>query len=101
MSVDPDDQTPAAVGQTGARVETYGSPVFPGAMFMLAYLGDLPIVGLPGCVMYYKATIFDLIIPRLMAGERVTRQDVVELGHGGFCENYPECHYPACPFGKS
>ncbi|MDY0375246.1 MAG: molybdopterin-binding protein [Desulfobacterium sp.] len=101
MSVDPDDQTPAAVRQTGAQVETYGSPVFPGAMFMLAYLGDVPIVGLPGCVMYYKATIFELIIPRLMAGERVTRQDVVELGHGGFCENCPECHYPACPFGKS
>lgn len=101
MSVDPDDQTPAAIRATGARVETYGSPVFPGAMFMLAYLGDIPVVGLPGCVMYYKATIFELIIPRLVAGEKVVRQDIVELGHGGFCENCPECHYPACPFGKS
>jgi len=100
MSVDADDQTPAAIRATGASVETYGSPVFPGAMFMLAYLGDVPVVGLPGCVMYYKASIFELIIPRLMAGERVTRQDIVKLGHGGFCETCPECHYPACPFGK-
>ncbi|ACN13823.1 putative molybdopterin biosynthesis protein moeA [Desulforapulum autotrophicum HRM2] len=101
MSVDPDDQTPAAIRATGARVVTYGSPVFPGAMFMLAYLGDVPIVGLPGCVMYYKATIFELIIPRLMAGDPVTREDISALGHGGFCENCPECHYPACPFGKN
>lgn len=101
MSVDPDDQTPAAIRATGARVETYGSPVFPGAMFMLAYLGDIPIVGLPGCVMYYKASIFELIIPRLVAGEKISRQDIVALGHGGFCENCPECHYPACPFGKN
>ncbi len=101
MSVDPDDQTPAAIRATGARIETYGSPVFPGAMFMLAYLGDVPIVGLPGCVMYYRATIFELVIPRLMAGERVTREEIVSLGHGGFCENCPVCHYPACPFGKS
>lgn len=101
MSVDPDDQTPTAIRATGAKVETYGSPVFPGAMFMLAYLGDVPVVGLPGCVMYYRATIFELVIPRLMAGENVCRQDIVELGHGGFCENCPECHYPACPFGKS
>ena len=101
MSVDPDDQTPAAIRATGAQVITYGSPVFPGAMFMLAYLGDVPIVGLPGCVMYYKATIFELIIPRLMAGDPVTREDISALGHGGFCENCPECHYPACPFGKN
>lgn len=101
MSVDPDDQTPAAIRATGARVVTYGSPVFPGAMFMLAYLGEVPIVGLPGCVMYYRATIFELIIPRLMAGDPITREDISALGHGGFCENCPECHYPACPFGKN
>ncbi len=101
MSVDPDDQTPAAIRATGARIETYGSPVFPGAMFMLAYLGDVPVLGLPGCVMYYKATIFELVVPKLMAGEKVSRRDIVELGHGGFCENCPECRYPACPFGKS
>jgi len=100
MSVDPDDQTPAAIRRTGAEVVTYGAPTYPGAMFMLAYLGDVPIVGLPGCVMYYKASIFDLVVPRLLTGERLTRRDIVALGHGGFCENCETCRYPACGFGK-
>jgi len=100
MSVDPDDQTPAGIRAAGGNVITYGSPIFPGAMFMLAYIGDVPIVGLPGCVMYYKASVFDLVVPRLLAGEAVTRADIVALGHGGFCASCPECRYPICPFGK-
>jgi len=100
MSVDPDDQTPASIRAAGGKVITYGSPIFPGAMFMLAYIGDVPIVGLPGCVMYYKASIFDLVVPRLLAGETVTRADIAALGHGGFCASCPECRYPICPFGK-
>ncbi len=100
MSVDPDDRTPAGIRAAGAEVVTYGSPTFPGAMFMLAYLGDTPIVGLPGCAMYHKATIFELIIPRILAGERIKRSDIVTLGHGGFCESCPECRYPNCSFGK-
>ena len=100
MSVDPDDQTPAAIRATGARVVSYGAPAFPGAMFMLAYLGDVPIVGLPGCVMYFKASIFDLIIPRILAGETIQREDIIALGHGGFCASCPSCHYPRCSFGK-
>ncbi len=100
MSVDPDDQTPAGIRAAGGKVVTYGSPIFPGAMFMLAYIGDVPIVGLPGCVMYYKASVFDLIVPRLLAGEAVTRADIVALGHGGFCASCLECRYPVCPFGK-
>lgn len=100
MSVDPDDQTPASIRATGAEVLTYGAPTFPGAMFMLARLGDIPIVGLPGCVMYYKASIFDLIIPRILAGKEVTRDDIVALGHGGYCEGCKECRYPVCGFGK-
>ena len=100
MSVDPDDQTPAAIRATGAEVVTYGAPTYPGAMFMLAYLDDVPIVGLPGCVMYYKASIFELVVPRILAGERLTRRDIVALGHGGLCENCRTCHYPACGFGK-
>lgn len=100
MSVDPDDQTPAAIRATGAEVVAYGAPTYPGAMFMLAYLHDVPILGLPGCVMYYKASIFDLIVPRLLAGERLARRDIVALGHGGLCENCSTCHYPACGFGK-
>jgi molybdenum cofactor synthesis domain-containing protein len=100
MSVDPDDQTPASIRATGAEVVAYGSPTFPGAMFMLAYLDTVPIVGLPGCVMYYRASIFDLVVPRLLAGERVSREDITALGHGGFCAGCEECRYPVCPFGK-
>jgi molybdopterin biosynthesis enzyme len=100
MSVDPDDQTPAAIRATGAEVVSYGAPTYPGAMFMLAWLDDVPILGLPGCVMYYKASIFDLVVPRILAGERLTRRDIVALGHGGLCENCGTCRYPACGFGK-
>jgi len=100
MSVDPDDQTPAAIRQTGAEIISYGAPTFPGAMFLLAMLGPVVIVGLPGCVMYHKASIFDLTIPRILAGEKLERQDIVALAHGGFCENCASCRYPVCGFGK-
>jgi len=100
MSVDPDDQTPAAIRATGAEVVSYGAPVFPGAMFMLAMLNGSPVLGLPGCVMYHKASIFDLVAPRLLAGEQVTRQDIVALGHGGYCAGCGVCRFPGCPFGK-
>jgi molybdopterin biosynthesis enzyme len=101
MSVDPDDLSPASIRAAGGQVVTYGSPTFPGAMFMLAYLGDVPVVGLPGCVMYHKASIFDLAVPRLVAGEKLGRADIVELGHGGLCAMCGDCRYPLCGFGKS
>jgi molybdopterin biosynthesis enzyme len=100
MSVDPDDRTPASIRQAGADIVSYGAPTFPGAMFLLAYLDGVPILGLPGCVMYHKASIFDLIVPRLLAGLEVTRRDIAILGHGGFCATCAECRYPLCPFGK-
>jgi phosphopantetheine adenylyltransferase len=100
MSVDPDDRTPVAIRRAGGRTVTYGAPTFPGAMFMLAYIGDIPVAGLPGCVMYHKASIFDLVIPRLLAGETVTREDILKMGHGGFCAGCPDCRYPMCGFGK-
>ncbi|MGE4506165.1 MAG: molybdopterin-binding protein [Desulfovibrionaceae bacterium] len=100
MSVDPDDQTPASIRATGAEVVSYGSPTFPGAMFLLAYLGGVPVLGLPGCVMYHRASVFDLVVPRILAGEQISRRDIVELGHGGFCAGCDECRYPVCPFGK-
>ena len=100
MSVDPDDRTPSAIRAAGGQIVSYGAPTFPGAMFMLAYIGDAPVLGLPGCVMYHQASIFDLIAPRLVAGERLRREDVVGLGHGGFCANCPECRFPLCGFGK-
>jgi molybdopterin biosynthesis enzyme len=101
MSVDPDDLSPSSIRAAGGEVVTYGSPTFPGAMFMLAYIGEIPVVGLPGCVMYHKASIFDLTVPRLVAGEKLSRADIVELGHGGLCAMCPECRYPLCGFGKS
>ncbi len=100
MSVDPDDQTPSSIRAAGAELVMYGAPVFPGAMFLLGYIGEVPIMGLPGCVMYYRASIFDLIVPRVLAGERLTGRDVAALAHGGFCASCKECRYPVCPFGK-
>ena len=101
MSVDPDDRTPGAIKASGADIVTYGAPVLPGAMLCLGYFADgTPVIGLPGCVMYAKATIFDLLLPKLAAGVRIERKDIVKLGHGGLCLGCSECHYPICPFGK-
>ena len=108
MSVDPDDKTPLAIKNTGADIVSYGAPVLPGAMFMLAYYqvteGDNPrtvaIMGLPGCVMYAKRTIFDLVLPRVMADDKVTAEELAALGFGGLCLNCPVCTFPNCGFGK-
>ena len=101
MSVDPDDNTPGAIKAAGAGIITYGAPVLPGAMFLLGYFDDgTPVMGLPGCVMYAKATVFDLILPRVAAGVRVSKKDIVKLGNGGLCLGCEECRYPICPFGK-
>ncbi|MBZ9685374.1 molybdopterin-binding protein [Clostridium estertheticum] len=100
MSVDPDDVTPSAILKTGAELITYGAPVLPGAMFLLAYCGDIPILGLPGCVMYSRTTIFDLVLPRILARERLCFADFAAYGHGGLCNECEECKYPDCAFGK-
>jgi hypothetical protein len=101
MSVDPDDRTPLAIKNAAHRVVSYGAPVLPGSMFMLAYTADdRPVCGLPGCVMYSQRTIFDLVLPRLLADEPVTAEWLTGLGNGGLCLNCPECHFPNCAFGK-
>ena len=102
MSVDPDDKTPLAIRNVCGSVVTYGAPVLPGAMFLLAYYGDskIPVMGLPGCVMYAKRTIFDLVLPRVMTDEILTQEDFEVLGEGGLCLNCPVCTYPNCGFGK-
>ena len=102
MSVDPDDQTPLAIKNTGARIVSYGAPVLPGAMFLLAYYGEaqVPVLGLPGCVMYAKRTIFDLALPRVLARDLITAEELAALGEGGLCLNCDVCTYPACGFGK-
>lgn len=121
MSVDPDDVTRFAIRKLGVTDITYGSAVLPGAMFLVAYVekvqgsrvkgqGDselrapnselIPILGIPACGMYHSTTIFDLILPRVLAGEQIGRRELAELGHGGLCLNCKECRYPVCPFGK-
>lgn len=101
MSVDPDDRTPAAIRMAAHEVVTYGVPALPGAMFMLAYAKNkVPIMGLPGCVMYAKRTIFDLVLPRVLAGERPARESLLKMGEGGLCLSCPSCVFPNCGFGK-
>ncbi|MDR1953335.1 MAG: molybdopterin-binding protein [Clostridiales Family XIII bacterium] len=104
MSVDPDDRTPLAIKNTGAEIVTYGAPVSPGAMFMLAYYTSggrrIPVVGLPGCVMYCGRTIFDILLPRLLADDPVTSEDIYALGVGGLCLECEVCTFPNCAFGR-
>jgi len=100
MSVDPDDVSRSAIIEAGARDVVYGTPVLPGAMFLYGRIDEIPIMGLPACVLFYRATVFDLILPRVLAGETVTRRDVAAMAHGGLCLNCAECRYPVCPFGK-
>ena len=102
MSVDPDDRTPLAIRNVCGGAVTYGAPVLPGAMFMLAYYGDskIPVMGLPGCVMYSKRTIFDLVLPRIMTGEIIDKETIDRMGEGGLCLSCDVCTYPNCGFGK-
>ena len=104
MSVDPDDRTPGAIKDTGADIVTYGAPVLPGAMLLLAYYKDgertVPILGLPGCVMYAKRTVFDLILPRVMSDDPIRAEEIAAYGEGGLCLNCASCTFPNCGFGK-
>jgi molybdopterin biosynthesis enzyme len=104
MSVDPDDRTPLAIKNTGAEIVSYGSPVLPGAMFLLSYYhaGEklIPVLGLPGCVMYARRTVFDLVLPRIMADDPITADELAALGEGGLCLSCEICTYPNCGFGK-
>lgn len=83
MSVDPDDKTPEGIRRSGAKVETHGFPVLPGSMFVMAYLADIPVMGLSGCVLHDPFTAFDALLPRLLAGDKITRADIMAMGHGG------------------
>ena len=101
MSVDPDDLTPAAIKASGAEIISYGAPVLPGAMFLLGYFEDeTAILGVPGCAMYKKITIFDIVLPYIAAGIKISKKDIAKLGYGGLCLDCEICHYPNCQFGK-
>ena len=99
MSVDPDDTTPDAIKELGGELITYGTPVLPGAMFMLSYIGDVAVVGLPSCVMYRNASIYDLVVPRLLLGEKLKKEDFASMGYGGYCLACDVCKYPKCAYG--
>lgn len=101
MSVDPDDNTPGGIRASGAQIVSYGAPVLPGAMLLVGYYDDgTPVLGLPGCVMYAGATVFDLLLPRVAAGVRITWEDIAAMGEGGLCLGCTPCRWPICPFGK-
>ncbi len=102
MSVDPDDRTPLAIRNSGARIVSYGSPVLPGAMFLVSYWGEknIPILGVPGCAMYSKRTVLDLVLPHAFADDVLEKTDLDRLGEGGLCLNCKECIFPHCGFGK-
>ena len=100
MSVDPDDLTPGAIKNTATELVTYGVPAQPGNMFMMAYSDDIPVIGVPGAAIYYKTTILDIVLPRIFAGETLTKEDFIGLGEGGLCITCEICTYPRCYFGR-
>lgn len=100
MSVDPDDVTNTAIKESGAEIIVYGAPVLPGAMFLLAYHKEIPILGIPSCAMYSKRTILDLVLPRILSNEKLSKEDIQNYGHGGLCLDCIECRFPHCSFGK-
>jgi hypothetical protein len=100
MSVDPDDVTRKAVRMAGAREVHYGAAALPGAMFMTAYIDGIPLLGVPGCGLHHRITVLDLVLPRILAGEKIGKKELAFFGHGGLCKDCPECSYPHCPFGK-
>jgi len=100
LSVDPDDVTKEGVAATGARIQLYGAPVFPGAMFLVARRKGKYILGVPACVYYSRNTILDIVLPWALAGITITKSDILKLAHGGLCLSCGDCHYPNCFFGK-
>ena len=100
MSVDPDDVTRHGIQMAGATEIHYGASALPGAMFLMAYLGEVPLMGVPACGLHHRVTVLDLVLPRILAGERIGKAELAFLGHGGLCRDCSECSYPHCPFGK-
>lgn len=100
MSVDPDDVTVKGISGAGVKIVSYGAPVMPGSMFLYGLWDSIPVLGLPACVIHDPATILDIVLPRVLAGETLCREDIVRLGYGGLCQRCSKCTFPVCPFGK-
>lgn len=100
MSVDPDDLTPGAIRDCGAEIVTYGAPIQPGNMFMMGYLKGTVLMGVPGAAIHSRITVLDVVLPRVFAGEVLTKKDFIDMGEGGLCLNCEVCRYPTCYFGR-
>ena len=100
MSVDPDDLTPSAIRRLGCEVVTHGVPSQPGNMTLMAYLGDVPVMGVPGAAISLPTTIFDVMLPQVFAGVKFTHEELINLGDGGLCQLCAACHFPNCSFGR-
>lgn len=100
MSVDPDDLTPSAIRQLGADIISYGVPSQPGNMTLVAYLGDIPILGVPGAAIKLPTTVFDVLLPQIFAGLPIHKDDLRNLADGGLCQMCRICHWPNCTFGR-
>ena len=100
MSVDPDDLTPTAIRALGADIITHGVPSQPGNMTLVAYLNETVILGVPGAAISLPTTIFDVLLPQIFSGERLTKEDLIRLGDGGLCQLCASCHFPNCTFGR-
>jgi molybdenum cofactor synthesis domain-containing protein len=100
MSVDPDDVTRKGIRLAGADEIHYGAAALPGAMFLVAYIDNVPLIGVPACGLHHRVTVLDLVLPRILSGEHIGKKELAFLGHGGLCRDCDECKYPHCPFGK-
>lgn len=100
MSVDPDDVTRKGIRMAGAQEIHYGAAALPGAMFLVAYIDNVPLIGVPACGLHHRVTVLDLILPRILSGEHISKKELAFLGHGGLCRDCDECSYPHCPFGR-
>ncbi len=123
LSVDPDDVTRAALIEAGLTDILYGTPVLPGTMTLTGRIttkistptptelgnaciirqpqaGEMQVLGVPACALYFKTTLFDILLPRLLAGRVITRYELARMGEGGFCTTCKVCTWPKCFFVK-
>lgn len=99
-SVDPDDVTVAALRDAGVRCDLKGNPLQPGNNLTIGYRGGAAVCAIPAAAIFFSYTSLDVFLPRLMAGERIGKDEILRLAHGGLCHRCPTCHYPICPFGR-
>ncbi len=100
LSVDPGDVTRLGLSDAGVEHMRYGTPILPGAMTLLADIGNVHVIGVPACALYFRTTSLDILLPRVLAGMSPSRRELARLGHGGMCMQCKRCTYPKCPFGK-